>query len=129
MADAGVSYGAPDPAKSYVCGSVCFWPDDATHLCGRRSRKKDQRSPPPNAGVERVATRSSSRLHQLAAVRGEPEDDSGERAHAKTGITQIGTWWAGSSDWAGEMRALRAHDAGILRHAIGPRAPVPVSRR
>src|SRR5207248_5834556 len=86
MAVAGVSHGVADPAKSDVCGSVCFWQDNSPHICGGRPCKKDRRSSPANAGMERVAARSSRGLHQLATVRGEPEDDSGERAHAKASV-------------------------------------------
>src|SRR5439155_15417349 len=35
------------------------------------------------------------RVHQLGGVRGKPDDDRRERAHAKTHGTQICPWWPG----------------------------------
>ena len=54
---------------------------------------------------------------------------AGERAYAEARRAQGRARRSGAADRPGALRAVRAHDAGLLRHAIRPRAPLPVPRR
>src|SRR4051812_33788811 len=85
--------------------------------------------PPPDGGLDRADPRSPPGLSDLGAVRGAPDHVAGECAYAEARRAQGGPRWAGAADRPGALRAVRADDAGVLRHALGPRAPLSVPRR
>src|SRR4051794_24124120 len=100
-------------------------PDEPADQGRRRPGEDDQRPPQADGGLECPAARQSRGLHQLGAVRGEPDDDPRERPHAKARLAQVGPRRARPADRPGPMRP---DDAGVLRDALRPRPPVPVPR-
>src|SRR3954471_16233135 len=91
--------------------------------------RQDKWSPPPDGGLERAHPRSPPGLFDLGTVRGAPDHVAGECAYAEARRAQGGPRWAGAAGGPGARRAGRAHDGGVLRHALGPRAPLSVPRR
>src|SRR4029450_13574388 len=89
----------------------------------------DKWPPPPEGGLERADSRSPPGLSDLGAVRGAPDPVAGECAYAEARSAQGRPRWAGAADRPGALRAVRADDAGVLRHALGPRAPLSVPGR
>ena len=102
---------------------------DPAHAYCRRACPQNHRPHEADDRLERPDTRSPPRLYQLGAVRGEPEADLGERPYAAPDRAEVGARRSRAADRAGPLRALRPDDAGVLRHAIGPCPPIPLSRR
>ena len=76
-----------------------------------------------------LLARPSSRLHQLAGVRGEPETPARERAYEEEVRAQVGARRPRAAHRTDALRALRTHDAGLLRHGERQRASLPMPRR
>src|ERR1700760_1841689 len=128
MAAGSLPYSATDPQTPGVCRRLCLRPHNAAHAHCRRTRPQDHWPYQADDFVERPDTRSPPRLHQLGAVRGEPEADLGERAYAAPDRTEVGARWPRPAHRFGTLRSLRPDDASVLRLAVGSCLSLPLSR-
>ena len=97
-------------------GAYAFGRRTPANADRRRTRPQGQRVRQAPRGMERPAARQSSRLHQLAGVRGQSEAPARERAHEEELRAQIGARRTRTAHRADAVRALRADDACLLRH-------------
>ncbi len=104
-----------DPAQSALCRRLCLRAAGAAHTDRRRACPQGQRVRQAQGRMDRPAARPSSRLHQLAGIRREPEAPDRERAHEEELRAQVGARRSRAAHRPDALRALRTHDAGLLR--------------